>query len=164
MSNKPGKKPASLRAAAARKAQEEAQAAAMAQQRRRNLVKGVIGGIALIVLIAITVVVLTRPSDDPTSTVSTKPPKVAVAQGCTACHTSDGSRAEGPTWQGLYNSNVQLTDGSTVRADERYLADSIINPQHVIVAGYEGSVMPKKQLTDQQVAEIVTYIMSLSGS
>ena len=161
MSNKPGKKQESLRAAAARKAQEEAYAAAMAQQRRRNLVKGVVGGIALILLIAVTVVVLTRPSGDDTP--KPKESKLAKAQGCTACHSIDGSRSEGPTWQGLAGSNVVLSDGSTVLADERYLADSIINPQRAIVQGYENSVMPKKELTDQQVAELVTYIQSLSA-
>ncbi len=45
---------------------------------------------------------------------------------CTACHTIDGSAGQGPTWKGLYGSQVELADGTTVTADDAFIAESIL--------------------------------------
>ena len=57
--------------------------------------------------------------------------RLFTSWGCAACH---GERA--PTMAGLYMSQVLLSDGSTVVADEDYLRESIIEPAAKIVAGY----------------------------
>jgi len=67
----------------------------------------------------------------------------------------------GPTWDGLFGHEVKLTDGSTVAADEAYLAESIKAPQAKIVAGYESVVMPSYGFTDEQIADIVAFIKTL---
>lgn len=85
-----------------------------------------------------------------------------VEAGCTACHSTDGSRLVGPTLQGIYNQPVELTTGESVTADENYLRESIMDPQASIVAGYPPS-MPTYagRLNDQQIDGLIDYIKSL---
>ncbi len=40
--------------------------------------------------------------------------QLATSYGCTNCHSTDGSAKTGPTWLHLYESNVTLSDGTTV--------------------------------------------------
>lgn len=85
------------------------------------------------------------------------------ANGCTACHSLDGSKAPGggPTWQGLFGSEVKLADGSIVMADEAFLAESIVDPSAKIVAEYEQVKMPPFVFTPEEIANIVAYIKTL---
>ncbi len=88
--------------------------------------------------------------------------KALVAQnGCGACHSIDGSKLVGPTWQGLYGSQVKLSDGRTVTADEAYLIESVASPSAKVVLGFPDGVMPKFNLTDAQIKDIVSYIETL---
>ncbi len=88
--------------------------------------------------------------------------KVFVAQnGCGGCHSIDGSKLTGPTWRGLFGSQVQLSDGQTVTANEAYVTESIKDPNAKIVAGFPANVMPQFTLTDQQIQSIVAYIETL---
>ena len=83
--------------------------------------------------------------------------------GCLSCHSTDGSRLVGPTWQGVFGNQETLSDGSTVTVDEEYIRDSILNPGANIVQGFS-NVMPanfSQQLTDQQITDIILYIQSL---
>jgi cytochrome c oxidase subunit 2 len=85
-----------------------------------------------------------------------------VAQeGCGACHSIDGTRMTGPTWKGLYMSQVKLSDGRTVTADAAYLAESISDPNAKIVATFPANVMPNFGLDAQQINDIVSYIETL---
>ena len=84
--------------------------------------------------------------------------------GCPVCHSTDGSKKTGPTWQHLYQSTVTLSDGTKVTADEKYLSNSITNPNLQIVAGFQPNVMPQtfgKTLDASQIQDIVAYIESL---
>ena len=81
---------------------------------------------------------------------------------CSACHVVNGVGGNiGPTWNGLFGHDVKLADGSTVTADETYLAESIKAPQAKIVAGYETQLMPNYGFTDDQISDIVAYIKTL---
>src|SRR5713226_2429080 len=60
--------------------------------------------------------------------------------GCASCHGTSGEGGRGPALLGAFNSQVQLASGQTVRADESYIRESILNPQAKIVAGY-GPIM-----------------------
>jgi cytochrome c oxidase subunit 2 len=86
----------------------------------------------------------------------------ASRYGCFACHTIDGQRHIGPSFQGLYMSQVALADGSTVRADEEYLTRSMMDPRAQLVKGY-AAVMPTFQgvLLQPDAAAIVEFIKSL---
>ncbi|CUS05277.2 Cytochrome c oxidase subunit 2 [Candidatus Promineifilum breve] len=66
--------------------------------------------------------------------------------GCVACHSSDGTPGVGPTWQGLYQRQEQLTDGSTITADDAYIINSINEPNAQIVVGFNPNIMPQNYL------------------
>ena len=54
---------------------------------------------------------------------------------------------------------MPLTTGQSVKADENYMRESILQSQAKIVAGYPG-VMPifQGQLTDKQVDALIAFI------
>ena len=83
--------------------------------------------------------------------------------GCRTCH-QNASGQLGPTLVGLFNSRVKLERGGTVRADEGYLRESIVNPQAKIVAGYR-PVMPtfQGQISEDELLQLIQYIKWLSG-
>jgi cytochrome c oxidase subunit 2 len=83
------------------------------------------------------------------------------ANGCAACHSTNGASGIGPTWFGLFGSQVKLTDGSVVTADEAYLTESIKAPQAKIVAGFETQLMPNYGFPDEDIADIVAYIKTI---
>jgi cytochrome c oxidase subunit 2 len=90
--------------------------------------------------------------------------QLASLYGCAVCHSVDGSKKVGPTWQGLYNSTVTLSDGTKVTADEKYLTNSIENPNLQIVAGFSPNVMPDtfaQALTQSQIQNLIAYLKSL---
>jgi cytochrome c oxidase subunit 2 len=83
--------------------------------------------------------------------------------GCASCHGANAEGGRGPALLGLYGSNVVLNNGQTVRADEGYLRESILNPQAKIVTGF-GPIMPsfQGQLSEEQLLQLVAYVKSLS--
>lgn len=88
---------------------------------------------------------------------------VARQAGCLVCHSSDGSPGTGPTFAGLYQSQVQLNDGSTVTADEDYIRDSILQPDTDVVDGFS-PLMPKDfadRLSGDEIDLLVAYITEL---
>jgi cytochrome c oxidase subunit II len=87
--------------------------------------------------------------------------ELAVVKGCSACHSVDATPKIGPSWVGLYGSQVELTDGSFVTADDAYLIESTIDPNAKIVKGYTRGAMPAIPLTDDELQAIVAYIKSV---
>jgi cytochrome c oxidase subunit 2 len=87
---------------------------------------------------------------------------LATAKGCVACHTIDGSPRVGPTWKGLYGKTETMTDGSTALVDEAYLRSFIRDPQARQVKGFP-PVMPRTELSDEELAALVAYIQSLGS-
>jgi cytochrome c oxidase subunit 2 len=86
---------------------------------------------------------------------------LVAANGCAACHSITGTTGIGPTWRGLFGDEVPLADGTTVIADETYIAESIHDPQAKIVEGFETQLMPTYGFTEEQIADIVAYIKTL---
>ena len=84
----------------------------------------------------------------------------AVFQGCTACHSIDGSASTGPTWKGLYGKEETLEDGTRVEVDDVYLAESIGEPGAKVVKGFQ-NVMPTISLSQGEIEAITEYIKSL---
>ena len=85
--------------------------------------------------------------------------------GCQGCHSIDGSASSGPTFKGLFGSTVTLTNGQKVKADEKYLLESILDPDKQIVKGYQPGVMsaviPKGQVPPAQAQALVNYIKTI---
>ena len=88
--------------------------------------------------------------------------EIAAQQGCLRCHTLDGTPHIGPTWAGLYRSQVPLADGRTVVADPAYLTESMMDPLAKIHATY-AAVMPSYHglLSPGQTASIIELIKYL---
>ena len=82
-------------------------------------------------------------------------------RGCPSCHSTNGSKGTGPSWKGLYGSQVELTDGTTVTADDLYIKESMTDPSAKIVKGFS-NVMPQFNLTPEEQNQILAYIKSLS--
>lgn len=84
---------------------------------------------------------------------------------CVGCHTTLGGSATGPTFLGLWGSEVNLESGEKVIADDAYLRMSIVDPNAQIVAGYEPDMMPDffgERLTEEDINNVIEYIKSLS--
>ena len=86
---------------------------------------------------------------------------LVAANGCGACHSINGAAGIAPTWFGLFGSQVPLTDGSVVTADEAYIHESIRSPQAKIVRGFENQLMPTYGFSDEQIDDIVAYVKTL---
>ena len=86
---------------------------------------------------------------------------LTVLKGCSACHAVDDTYKIGPTWVGLYGSQVELDDGSFVTADEAYLVESIRQPNAKIVRGFTKGAMPLISLSDEEISALLAYIMSV---
>lgn len=117
--------------------------------------------IALLAL-ALTAACTSQPSSD-------LPPEAAEGRtaaneaGCLACHSTDGSSGTGPTFAGLYQSEVTLTDGPTVAADDAYLRRSIIDPEADVVEGL-APLMPSdfsESLSSDDIDALIAYITHL---
>ncbi|MEM0968197.1 MAG: cytochrome c [Verrucomicrobiota bacterium] len=80
--------------------------------------------------------------------------------GCAACHSIDGSRNHGPTFQGLADSTRDFPQGNIV-ADAAYLRESIIQPNAKQVPDYPAGMMPAYPLDEKQVDSLVLFIQSL---
>jgi cytochrome c oxidase subunit II len=89
--------------------------------------------------------------------------QLAQQYGCANCHSIDGSKKIGPTWKGVADSKVLLSDGSSVIADNTYLTTSIVNPNFQIVSGFNPNIMPSfaNTLDQTEVEALVAYIQSL---
>jgi cytochrome c oxidase subunit 2 len=83
---------------------------------------------------------------------------------CHTCHLPDAS-GRGPSLQNVFGSQVKLTDGGTVVADEAYLRESILNPQAKLVAGYQPQ-MPTFQglVNEETLMGLIEHIKSLQAA
>ena len=86
--------------------------------------------------------------------------EISINAGCASCHGADGNGNVGPNWIGLADSQVTLSDGTVVTADDGYLYTSIKEPGAMKRRGAIG-IMPSNKLTDQEIASIIAYIRAL---
>jgi len=86
--------------------------------------------------------------------------EISISAGCASCHGEDGNGRVGPKWIGLADSQVTLSDGTVVTADDDYLYESIKDPGAKKRRGASG-IMPANKLTDEEIASIIVYIRAL---
>ena len=81
---------------------------------------------------------------------------------CVTCHSKDGSRLVGPSFKAIYGREGKLADGSTYKAAEEYINESIMEPKAKVVEGYPPA-MPsfKGQLDDNQINAIIAFMKTL---
>jgi cytochrome c oxidase subunit 2 len=89
--------------------------------------------------------------------------QLAEDTGCTTCHSTDGTPKTGPTWQGVWGSEVELTDGRTVVVDRIYVERSIREPTADVVDGFT-PIMPEVDLADDEIDDLVAYIEALGDA
>jgi cytochrome c oxidase subunit 2 len=86
--------------------------------------------------------------------------KLFTRLGCNGCH-APGSEG-GPPLAGMYGTQRALTDGRFVTADDNYIRDSILEPQKMVLSGYEDKFMPTSPgIEEQQILQLIAYIRSL---
>lgn len=90
--------------------------------------------------------------------------KIAAEKGCLGCHSLDGTKGVGPTFKGLFASQVNvLKDGKlmVVKADEAFLMESIRQPMATIVEGFPPIMPANADMSDDQVAALIEFIKSI---
>ena len=93
--------------------------------------------------------------------------EIIRTQGCTACHSSDGSKLVGPSFLNIYGHTVTVVkDGKDVSltVDDEYLKRSIIDPNVEIVKGYPPGLMQsyKDVLSEDEIVAIIEYLKTLN--
>jgi cytochrome c oxidase subunit II len=83
--------------------------------------------------------------------------------GCSGCHEGSGV-VRAPRLEGLYGKLVPLQNGQVVRADDRYIRDSILLPAAEVAAGYE-PLMPTFQghIGEEELFQLIAYVKSLAN-
>ncbi|MEW6055193.1 MAG: cytochrome c oxidase subunit II [Bdellovibrionota bacterium] len=98
----------------------------------------------------------------PTQSLADRGKELFNSKGCFACHTADGTPKVGPTLKGVFGKTEELADGSTVKIDENYIRESLMEPQKRITKGFPPSMPPfKGLLSDEEVNALIAYIKSL---
>jgi cytochrome c oxidase subunit 2 len=86
--------------------------------------------------------------------------------GCKGCHSVDGSKIVGPSFKGSWGTTINLAVGEppTLKFDEEYVRNSIIDPQSQKQEGYQNaSAMPsyKGRLSMEEISALTKFIESL---
>lgn len=106
----------------------------------------------------------TSSNEPPLNDVTKEGKAIILKNGCRGCHTIDGVEGKGPSWKGLYGSQVTLRGGEAITADEAYLSESIKRPNKKIVDGYLAGTMPQdfgEKLVEEDVNKIIEYIKAI---
>ena len=84
--------------------------------------------------------------------------------GCVSCHGVAGEGGRGPALAGIFGSRIFLRGGGSLKVDDAYIRESIVDPQARIVSGF-GPIMPtfQGQVTEEQLLQILAFIKSLHG-
>ena len=82
------------------------------------------------------------------------------SEGCSACHSLDGSGVIGPTWLNLWGTTRTLADGTTVTVDEEYVTESIREPGVKVVEGFSPVMIAYDESTvsGDEVAALIALL------
>ncbi len=80
--------------------------------------------------------------------------------GCSGCHSVDGTPGVGPSLKGVWGKREKLVGGATVLVDENYVRESVLQPGAKIVDGFE-NVMPPIPLEERDLLGIIAYLQTL---
>ena len=97
--------------------------------------------------------------------VPTKPDgaALAAAQGCSGCHSLDGSVLVGPSFKGLFGSTTQLEGGGQAKVDKDYVLRVLSSEQRKRAKDYPPLMPVYPQLDQAQKEALADYLHSLSG-
>jgi cytochrome c oxidase subunit 2 len=100
---------------------------------------------------------------DPDSQVQTPAQQalaLAESRGCVACHSLDGARGIGPSWQGSWGTQRRFADGTSAVVDAAYLREAMLAPAARVVESFDNVMLPTG-FTDAEIALITDFIRSL---
>lgn len=85
-------------------------------------------------------------------------------QGCRACHKPDNEQLA-PKLEGIYGTMQPLATGTSVKVDDNYIRESILNPTAKVAKGFV-PVMPPYAgiLSEEQIMQVISYIKSTSNA
>lgn len=85
--------------------------------------------------------------------------------GCIACHTLDGTVKIGPSFKDLYGSSQALSDGRTVKVDDDFIRQKILQPDRTTAKGYAPNMMPSFQgrVSERDILGLIAFIKSVSN-
>ena len=91
--------------------------------------------------------------------------EIILNNGCTGCHSLDGTRVVGPSFKDIFNRQTKVSkEGKLieVQANEVYLKDAIINPKKEVVDGYP-NIMPSFQgiLSEEELDAVIEYLKTV---
>lgn len=123
-------------------------------------------------LIAVTVAVLpvlttACNDDDPAVNLSAEGKlgaRVATANNCSACHSTNGDELTGPTWEGLYGSVVTLQGGKQVTVDDAYLTEAVREPNALRRDDATGQMpaFDEDRISDEDLQHLIAYLKDLA--
>jgi len=92
--------------------------------------------------------------------------KVLQNNGCTGCHSIDGSKLVAPSFKGLFGSTIDVkTNGvmHKLKVDEEYIKTSIYDPDKDIAKDFTSGIMKpyKNIITDKDIKLINDYLKTL---
>jgi cytochrome c oxidase subunit 2 len=89
--------------------------------------------------------------------------RLFASLSCNACHNARPN-ARGPNLTSVYGSQLTLSTGQTITADEAYLRQSILNPSQHITQGY-APIMPTYQgrISEEEVIALIEYLKNLDS-
>jgi cytochrome c len=96
--------------------------------------------------------------------------RVLYRNYCASCHSLDGIKTVGPSFVGLVGSmrRVRAESGAfeEVRADAKYLKQSILEPNSQLLDGYPANLMPPvgASLTEKQINDVIQYVTKASDA
>jgi cytochrome c oxidase subunit II len=91
----------------------------------------------------------------------------AKTKGCATCHSNDGKKIIGPSFLDSWGKDVLLASGETVKFDENYVLESVLNPQAKARKGYETAAqMPSYQgrLKEDEIGALIAYLRTLDST
>ena len=84
--------------------------------------------------------------------------------GCTACHSLDGSRLVGPSFKGLYGRTENVLTNNVLRqisVDEEYIRKSIVEPMADITEGYPPVMITQPNISDEDIEAMIELIKDM---
>lgn len=85
-------------------------------------------------------------------------------KGCVGCHKTEGTSQLAPSWKGLFGKDEKVVENgniTSVKVDEDYIKESITDPKQKVTVGFEKVPMPAIPLTDDEIAQVISYIKTL---
>ena len=91
--------------------------------------------------------------------------KIMENNGCLGCHTVDGTKTVGPSFEGIFGKEAEVITNGRIHKiviDQEYLRRSMLDPGADVVKGFP-NIMPSQKgiLKDEEINTVIEYIEKL---